>query len=289
MRNHTNFLYGRNIVKHVLIDGNNLLYRYYYVRRHMTDPRGNTVSGVLGVLESLNTYSKIFGDSRVYLIWDGDRCEERLRLYPEYKKNRETMPQNDDKPDIMRQREVVRKIVDHLPVPQILVPGTEADDIIGMLCRELTGEKIIVSSDRDFFQLVSDSTSFYLLSKDQMINNDNIDQVLGFPRSGYVLWKAMVGDKSDNIKGIHGIGPVKAAKAIKEKTIKQEWLDVIRLNKQLISIGFIRPEQRVEVKKQMRTCLSRPANFEKILSYFREFDFKVLSQSIDQWGQPFAS
>jgi DNA polymerase-1 len=274
----------------VIIDGNNLLCRHYFVRRGLRDPQGETVSGILGMMESLNTYASIFGKTQLVVVWDGERDKKRLALYPDYKKQREDSMTAANKPDILRQRDRAMRIIDSMPVAQILIDDMEADDVIAVICASYAGKKTIVSSDHDFIQLIEEDVHLHLVSKDITLTPDNVDGFLGFPHSKYTIWKSLVGDKSDNIKGVHGIGPVKATKAILENAIKPEWRDTIRLNKMILIPGyFVSEEQNYKIIDQMAIQTAKKLKLGEVKREFMNLNFRLLLQSMPDWSRPFVS
>ena len=179
-------------MKYLLIDGQNLLYRAHFTKK-LTDKKGNTVSGIFGVMRMTMNLLKKFSPDVCIVCWDLGRSKERLKLYPEYKANRDARdPQI--KKDISRQAKICQSIFSNLPIRQVVVEGVEADDTIGILCEKLKGQKIVVSNDLDFVQLIGKKVSLYNPKREKLMTVGNVEKIIGFPVKHYVLWKCMVGD-----------------------------------------------------------------------------------------------
>lgn len=280
-------------MKHLLIDANNLLYRGYHVSK-LTDRKGNRVSGVFNCMRMVNTLLRKFKPDTVVIAWDLGKSKSRLAIYPDYKQQRDKNRKEEDKIAIQQNKDMLIKLFSYLPVRQIMVQDIEADDIIGWLANDrLKGKKIIISNDSDFIQLVKKDTLLFLPHKGKLLTKRNIDEFLGFPAKHYTLWKSMVGDHSDNIKGIRGIGPKKATAIIlngvgekKKLPINDEEQKILDRNKYLIAIGAILQDDDVkQIKKAWKKAKedSTLVRFSQIRKIFRQLDFKTLLYQIDDF------
>lgn len=282
-------------VDHLLIDANNLLHRAHYAS-NLTDKKGNRVSGIYGVMRMTTMLMRKFPSKSVVVAWDKGRCQARLKLYPEYKGHRDASRKEEDVVALQKQKIRCQELFSYLPVKQLAIKDVEADDVIGVLTKKLKGSKMIVSNDTDFVQLVKDDTYLYLPNKEKVLSENNVDLHLGFPGQHYILWKCMVGDPSDNIKGIHGIGEKKATaiilngvgggKKLKIKPAEQEILD---RNKYLIAIGaLLQPEQIAKIKKSYKSEKNKGGvNFKHVLRMFVQMQFKSLYFDFNQFKMPY--
>lgn len=279
----------------LIIDANNLLHRAHYVS-NLTDKSGNRVSGVYGVMRMTTTLMRKFPTKSVIVAWDKGRCQARMKIYPEYKGHRDASRKEEDVKALQMQKIKLQEIFSYLPVKQLAIQDIEADDVIGVLANKLKGSKMIVSNDTDFIQLVKDDTYLYLPNKEKVLSENSVDIHLGFPAKHYVLWKCMVGDSSDNIKGIHGIGEKKATAIIlngvgggKKLKIKPDEQAILDRNKYLIAIGaLLTPEQQAKIKKAYKAERKKTGiNFKHVLRMFVQMQFKSLYFDFNQFKYPY--
>jgi len=269
----------------LLIDAKNTLYRHNYTS-NLVDSQGNKVSGIYGMYKEITTLIQKFKPSNVIIVWDKGQSRERCKLYPEYKGTRKREDDEKVLENLKFQMLKVKQLFRFLPVKQIAIDGLEADDIIGFFCEKLKGAKMIVSNDSDFHQLVNEDVRHYLPSKKVLLTSITINEFLGFPCKYYVLWKSIVGDTSDNIKGVYGIGPKKAASIInkrKEHIFSDAEKEIIKLNLKLIRIGKLLDDNDkhnivTQYKKQLNTRMEG-AVLRKI---FVELGFKSLLLNFGQ-------
>jgi len=291
--------------KHLLIDANNLLYRAYHVSS-LKNKKGERVSGAFNSMRMISNLMKKFRPDSVVIAWDLGKSKSRLAIYPEYKGQRDKNRKEEDKISIAKNKEILQKIFSYLPVKQIHVQDIEADDIIWWLNKRLKGKKIIVSNDSDFIQLIDKRTSLFMpqakpvwtkwnkkikvQSKSHIITPASVDKFIGFKRKYYVLWKSMVGDDSDNIFGIKGIGPVKATKIIlegrkKKLPISLEEQKILDRNKYLIAIGTVLQDDEIKaIKKAWKESKEKAieVRFSQVRKILRANDFKTLLNQIDE-------
>lgn len=277
-------------MKTLIIDCNNLLYRANYVT-NLRDKHGNRVSGIFNTMKMVQSLIKKYNPNNLIAVWDGGKSKARLQIYPNYKANRVIKKNlNNDKKELDNQRIVIKHIFSYLPIKQIEIKNIEADDVIGFLSNSLKGKKIIISNDNDFIQLVNNDTHVYLPYKDQYLTINNVNDYLGFPVKYYILWKCLVGDSSDNIKGIKGIGPKKATililnqiKTGRKLPISDHELAILNRNKYLIAIGaLLQLNDKVNIKKMyIKESNKSVFNFKIVESIFRKYDFKYLLYDFD--------
>ena len=208
--------------KVLLIDLMNMFVRNFSAMR-LTNDDGEHVGGAFGTLNSLQYQIKKHNPDIVSVVWEGKGSSERRRKkLKEYKEGRKfrglnryfEYSQEDESVSFARQLQLVKECLDVLPVYQPAVQYLEADDQIAYSCRNFFKDdaKIIISTDRDFFQLVDERTAIFrpvktkenpkgeLIDLDWMMQKEDV-----FPPN-YALLKAIVGDKSDNIRGVSGVG-----------------------------------------------------------------------------------
>lgn len=280
--------------KYLLVDANNLLCRAHYASG-LTNKKGEKVSGTFGTMKMMKNLLEKFQPETTIVAWDEGKSKQRIAIYPEYKAQREKNRKPQDVEDLHRQRVQIQKIFDWLPVIQLKVQDVEADDIIGILCEKLKGSKVIVSNDTDFVQCVTKETKLYLPNKKEILTPETVNDHLGFDVKYYVLWKSMVGDTSDNIKGIKGIGPVKATKIIlakdkmkKKLPINPQEKQILDRNKYLIAIGaLLQPKQIKKIRfEYMKEKKKRP-DWDLVKREFMKCGFKSLVYRYHEWSYNF--
>ena len=199
-----------------LIDGNSLLFRAYYgVHSRLTRADGTPTGAVYGFLNMiLPILSTLKSDDKVVCVFDASRQTFRQNIYPEYKQNRTETPA-----DLIAQSKMVQQCLGAMGMPVLCVPGVEADDVIATLAKQYCGTESktrIITGDKDLMQLVSDCVYLYDGMKNREIYEPQVLEKFGVKPSRVVDVQALMGDSSDNVPGVPGIGPKKAAELINE-------------------------------------------------------------------------
>ncbi len=219
--------------KLLLIDGLNLFTRSFCAYPQM-DKNGLSIGGAIGTLKTLKKLILLTGCNAIIVCWEGGGSSRRRSLYSEYKTQRKPEKLNrfyeDDIPETEenrnRQVKLTVSLLQNLPVCQIYVEDAEADDLIGYLCENKfkNNEKVIVSSDKDFYQLINDKTTVYSLHKKQFLDEKYILDEFRISSQNFALAKALCGDVSDNIKGVKGIGFKTVSKKFPMLSLKDSYL-----------------------------------------------------------------
>ena len=232
----------------LLLDGFAMIFRVFYSRQPMVSSSGITTTVVQGFLSILFKLIKEVNPSHIILALDSKGPTFRHELYPEYKAGREPAP-----PELTEQIPTLEKVIEAFNIPTYFVEKYEADDIIGTISLNAYSEgfnTVIVSGDKDLFQLINDKTSIWYsspnrFSSDRLVDQDTYLNEKGFegikPNNVPDL-KGLAGDSSDNIKGIPGIGQ-KVANALLNK---YENLEKIYENLEKIPELSIRGAVRVQ-------------------------------------------
>jgi DNA polymerase-1 len=195
-----------------IIDGYGFVFRAYHVQPPLSSPSGTPVGALYGFTSML---IKILGDfkpSSVAMVFDGSGKNFRHDLYPEYKSHRPPAPE-DLKVQFPLMREAAKAFGFHI----IEQKNVEADDVIASLVRKLAREgkkSVIVSCDKDLMQLIGDDISMYDPMKNKYIKEPEVFEKFGVAPSKVRDVLALMGDSSDNIPGVAGIGPKTAAELI---------------------------------------------------------------------------
>jgi len=229
----------------LVIDGYNIFVRHFMANDAVTTV-GDPCGGVVGFIKALHSLTQQFNPVRLYVVWEqGGGCPRRRKIFPEYKANRMKvssefkaigLPPNgvpskkwikDDKENKLTQTKNLVAALKHLPVCQLYVADTECDDVIAYLIqnklKSVDAMKVIVSSDRDFYQLLDDPNVQLYNPADKSLHGGPIvkvkvgkDEFVNIPARNYALVRTLTGDDSDNIPGVPGLGFKTALKLFPE-------------------------------------------------------------------------
>jgi len=211
-----------------LVDGHALVYRAFYamISRPLRTTHGENTSAPWGIVQFIRkTLAELDPDFLGFIFDAGGHETFRHEIYEDYKATREKLDETlqEDFDTAMRR---VREILAAFDIPVIELEGYEADDVIGTLARQVAEEglqAIIVSGDKDFYQLIDRGVALLnpgrggpAAVESELVNESNASQRLGVPPDRVVDYLALVGDSSDNIPGVRGIGPKTAVQLIEQ-------------------------------------------------------------------------
>ncbi len=198
----------------VLVDGSSYLFRAYHALPAFTNSKGEPTGAVFGVLNMLYKLLDDFDPERVAVVFDAPGKTFRDDLYEEYKANRPPMPE-----DLRPQIEPLLEAIEAIGFPVLRVAGVEADDVIGTLATQ-AGEAgiatLISTSDKDMAQLVNEHVKLVNTMSETEMDADGVRAKFGVSPGQIVDYLTLVGDTSDNIPGVPGVGPKTAAKWLAE-------------------------------------------------------------------------
>lgn len=207
----------------LIFDAMNLFVRSYSAYPTMSS-HGYQMGGCMGFLKTLRRLVNEIGPRAVYIAWEGGGSQKRRALYSEYKMNRKPEKLNrfyeDDIPDTdeNKQHQIVAllSMLKNIPACQLYVSDCEGDDVIAYLARGRFKDKlkIIVSSDKDMYQLLDESTKIYNLHKKNYVTAEDVVEEFRIQPKNFALAKALCGDATDNIAGVKGLGFKTAAKIL---------------------------------------------------------------------------
>ena len=202
----------------LIIDGLNTFIRVFSVIP-TTNDNGTHIGGIVGFLKSIGYTINMFRPTRCIIIWDGKGGSSRRRkMYPEYKAKRKTNIRlnraydfetiEEERANMIRQIQRTIEYLDFLPITMLSIDNVEADDIIAYTAKQvLTDSKVtIMSSDKDFLQLVDDRISVWAPTKKKLYTPENVLEEYGIPSHNLLMYRIFDGDKSDNINGVFGYG-----------------------------------------------------------------------------------
>ncbi|MGF1901172.1 DNA polymerase I [Aliivibrio sifiae] len=195
----------------ILVDGSSYLFRAYHAAPNFTNGDGQPTGAVYGVINMLRSLLKQFETDRVAVIFDAKGKTFRDDIYPEYKANRPPMPD-----DLRCQIEPLHKLIKAMGLPLISISGVEADDVIGTLASQASkaGIPVLISTgDKDMAQLVDENVTLINTMTNVIMGPEGVEEKFGVPPELIIDYLALMGDTSDNIPGVPGIGD-KTARAL---------------------------------------------------------------------------
>ncbi len=187
-----------------LIDGSSFLYRAYYGMRPLHTSKGEPVHAVYGFCRMINKLIEKFSPYYISIVWDSKGKTVRHEVYEEYKATRQAPPS-----DLFDQKQRIMEFADLIGLHQVAKSGYEADDIMFSLAKEWQEkgyQVVLITSDKDMGQVLSDNVYLYDYFKDQQIDKQAFEEKRGFAVRKLPFYFALLGDASDNIPGVHGIG-----------------------------------------------------------------------------------
>lgn len=205
-----------------IIDGHNLAYIAYY-SRHGLSSGGKSTAIMYGMLQDIRSLITTYPAAKLIVCWDGQKHPERLKLLPTYKSHREKNMGPREKKRMLKEMIRTRKLLYYLGVPQAYNPDMEGDDMVYWMTKKYQNlfKVWIVSGDKDMCQLINYDVQVYnprtkdIYSTFAFICDQKVEV------NQYIDYLCLIGDKSDDIPGYYGIGPVRAAQFLyKFKSIK---------------------------------------------------------------------
>ena len=188
----------------VLVDGSSYLYRAFHALPPLANSSGQATGAVKGVISMIRRLLKDFPGSPVAVVFDAKGKTFRDDMFPEYKAQRPPMPD-----ELRQQIEPIHAIVRAMGLPLLCVDGVEADDVIGTLARQAAaqGRPVVISTgDKDMAQLVGDHVTLVNTMTETVLDVAGVEQKFGIPPARVIDLLALMGDKSDNIPGVPGVG-----------------------------------------------------------------------------------
>ena len=280
-----------------LIDGHALAYRMYFAltaggsSQRWQNSKGEPTAGIYGFARELIRVLEQGKPEYLAVAFDVGKTF-RDDIFPAYKATREKMPD-----DLRSQIERIREMVDLFNIPRLEMDGYEADDVLGTVARLAAEQGLgvkIITGDRDLLQLVNERTAVYLAGDDQTyITDADVVKKLGVRPNQVVDYKAIVGDTSDNIPGVKGVGE-KTAISLLEKfktldniyanlgQVEKRWQGKLEAGREMayMSRDLARIETNLTMKFDLEHAKVAPFDGEKLEAFFREMEFRTLVSKV---------
>ncbi len=268
-----------------LIDGSSYVFRAYYaVNRSFTTSDGFPTNAVFGFSNILRKFLKDVEPKYAGVVFDSKGDTFRNEMYPEYKANRGPAPE-----DLSVQIEKIMELADAMGVKVLQKEGFEADDLMATVAKaeeKRGGEVVLVTGDKDFCQIVSEQITIFDTGKDLKIGVEQVKEKYGLAPERFVDFLALVGDASDNIPGVEGVGPKSAAKLLAEygslekvyentASLKGKQRERIERDKDkaFLSRKLAELKTDVDIETARESFLYEGAKKEKLSALHRELEF----------------
>ncbi|HPQ95181.1 MAG: DNA polymerase I [Thiothrix sp.] len=195
----------------VLVDGSSYLFRAFHALPPLTNSKGEPTGAMHGVLNMLDKLRKDYEPEHMAVIFDAPGKTFRDALYPQYKANRPSMPD-----DLRSQIEPLLTIIRAQGYPLLIIEGVEADDVIGTLASRHPGPVLISTGDKDMAQLVNEHVHLINTMSDTYADIDGVKEKYGVAPEQIRDYLALVGDTVDNVPGVDKVGPKTAVKWLEQ-------------------------------------------------------------------------
>jgi len=188
----------------ILVDGSSYLYRAFHALPPLTNSKGKPTGAVKGVINMMRRLQKDYPESTHVVVFDAKGKTFRDEMYGEYKANRPPMPD-----DLRLQIEPIHNIIRAMGMPMLVIEGVEADDVIGTLALQATAAEqpvVISTGDKDIAQMVNEHIVMENTMTNTVMDREGVLEKFGIPPELIIDYLALLGDKSDNIPGVPGVG-----------------------------------------------------------------------------------
>ena len=271
----------------VLVDGSSYLYRAFHALPPLTTASGQPTGAIYGVVTMLYKLMDEYAPGEMAVVFDAPGRTFRDDLFAEYKANRQAMPD-----ELRAQIGPLLEVVEAMGIPLLRVEGVEADDVIGTLAKrasERATPTVISTMDKDLAQLVNEHVTLVNTMDNTRLDRAGVAQKFGVAPERIIDYLALVGDSSDNIPGVAGVGAKTAAKWLQQygdlETLKaragevtgkvgerlRESLGTIDLSKELATIRC-----DVTLPEGATDLAVRPTNESRLRALFEQLEFKRL-------------
>ena len=277
----------------VLVDGSSYLFRAFHAMPPLTNSAGLPTGAIYGVVNMLRSLVDQYQPRYLCVVFDAKGKTFRDELYPEYKANRPPMPS-----ELAQQIEPLHQLVRALGMPMLVVPGVEADDVIGTLTRQASAlglDSIVSTGDKDMAQLVDERVTLVNTMNASTLDPAGVMEKFGVAPNRIIDYLTLMGDAVDNIPGVPKVGPKTAAKWLQQFGSLDELmaradevkgkvgenlrnaLEQLPLSRQLATIDC-----EVPLEQGPRDLLPTPADRAGLIALYRELEFKTwLGEQLD--------
>lgn len=283
--------------KVLLIDGENILHQSFHKFEKLRSTDGKPSGAIFGFFKSLHMYIERFLPDDIYITFDNGHSVFRDKLLPNYKGHRVNISY--DRESLINQKMVILKILRYLRIKYLFdkekLTEYEGDDLLAYLYFKIINPEwlvTIISSDKDFNQLLTnDRIKIFNPRKEDYVRKTNCKELFGYLPEETVDYLSLVGDNSDDIPGVPGIGPVKARKFLDKygsidnyiqinPVITDEVLKIVTRNHQLIDLKWFVSNHTLDFGKVLKTYKRKDINYQKFKEVCIEYSFNSFMSDI---------
>ncbi len=279
-----------------LIDGYSNIFRAFYAIHGLSNARGEPTNAVYGFVNMLRKLLREERPDLIGIALDTGGHGARKEQYAEYKANRSAMPD-----DLKAQMPAIRRAIEGFRIPMLEIEEWEADDVVGTITRQAVAagfEVVLVTADKDFFQLVSDKVNVWHTFREKLYDPALVKEDFGVPPEQVIDVLALMGDSVDNVPGVPGIGEKGAKKLIEEYGTVEKLLDhAEEIKRKNYREGLLNNREQALLSKELVTIqteldmafdpeslrLEEP-DAEALRELYRELDFFSLVEELDAQG-----
>ncbi len=278
-----------------LIDGSSFLYRSYYGMRPMHTSKGEQVQAVYSFCRMIKKLITKFNTQHISLVWDSKGKTTRHDMYQEYKATRQAPPS-----DLFEQKKHIVEFADLIGLHQIAQPRIEADDIMYSIAKEQAEQGcdvVFITSDKDMAQALNEHVHMYDSLKDKFTTVEFFKEERGFGIEKLPFYFSMLGDASDNIPGVRGIGKKGATDLVQQfESLEDMYANLDKIGKARISNALIEQKESAFLSRELfllqyhasgvakKDLEFDTANWSKARTLFEQLEFKSFIKEIDESG-----
>ncbi|MDP3889239.1 MAG: DNA polymerase I [bacterium] len=276
-----------------LIDGSSVLYRGYYGVRPLHTSQGVAIQAVYNFCRMTKKLLDRFNPEYIAIVWDSKGKTTRHEMYELYKATRQAPPS-----DLFEQKKRIIEFADFIGIAQVEKPGVEADDLMFSIAKDRTDEgdiSVIVTTDKDMGQAISNTVYVYDPLKDQIFDSTAFEEKMGFPVAQMPFYFALLGDISDNIPGVRGIGEKTAFELVKQfDSLEDLYMRIGEVKKGSVKTALLENKTKAFLSQALfllqyhTTGLTKndlaydSNNWKKARPLFQELEFKSLLKDLGE-------
>lgn len=283
----------------LIIDGNNFLFRAYYTDYSKLEGIEKDKTVLRQFFKMLKTVVERFHPTDIFFTWDKKSNPDAHNFRNDLTNYKANRTKSDKTDSILALHTPIQEILDAMGIVTIFPYNLEADDVVRFIVNNNQSEdakNIVISSDHDLLQLVSANTDVVLASKNIIVNIENFTMNVNVPQHLFILYKAIMGDKSDNIMGLPQYGPVRSeALAVllhnkgvyteaddQEKLLTSAQWKIIETNLKIVSLDYAANMYPVEITNyEEQLKIARSFDADRLMSIFEKYE---LHQCIRTFG-----
>ncbi len=277
----------------ILVDGSSYLYRAYHALPPLTNSKNQPTGAIKGVISMIKKILIDHPESPLAVVFDAKGKTFRHDMYSEYKANRPPMPE-----DLVQQIEPIHKIISLMGIKLIMIPGVEADDVIGTLAEQARQKKlnaVISTGDKDMTQLVCENVSVVNTMSGELLDESGVLKKFGVGPELITDYLALIGDKSDNVPGVDKVGPKTAVKWLNEYSdiqgVKENSESIggkvgenLRSSIEMLDLAheLVKIKTDVELELGIEDLERLEPDTEKLTEIYKELEFNAWLQEVPE-------